>query len=147
MNDIKLSAAKSYASVTSTPVNGSHIIDLEEVGVTDEQISGWLNVVVLDDVSVSALTEGLIIKLKTSDSSSLASGNVDVVSSGIILPARLVKGFRQSYGFHMAKCHRYLGNTVEAVNTSEGGGTLKLDVWWSESPLSQLAIQKGTTSS
>jgi len=148
MNDVKLSSLQSWASVNSTGSVSTNYIDLEQYGVTDEFMGPmWMNVVAGDDISVSALTEGLRITLRTSDNTNLSSSPVEIVSSGIILPARLVAGFRQSYGFCMAGCHRYLGAWVNAVNTSEGGGTMKFDIWLSDRPITPLKFQKSTTTS
>ncbi len=150
MHDYKFSTAAGDSFLTvdkSTGVQSTNYIDLEQYGVTDEMMGPmWLTLLARGTPDIGNLTEGIRFNLVTSDSTTLASGNVEVVSTGILLPAQIVAGFRQSYGFCMAKMHRYLRVWGLAVSTAESTGkSFLMDLFLSDRPVTPITFQKELT--
>lgn len=118
----------------------THSLDLEEYGLTDKVVTGWMNIQVNNDVDFTGLDSGVRFNLITSDTSALNSGNAEKVSSGIILPALLVAGARFSFGF-WAKMHKHLGVYRESVSET-ATGTLNIGCQLSYSPWPDRYVQK-----
>lgn len=150
MNDLKFSAAAGDSFLTadsSTGVQSTNYIDLEEGGVTDEMMGPmWLTIIARGTPAIGNLTQGIRFALVADDATALNSTPVELVCSGIILPARIVKGFRQSYGFCMAKLHKYLRVWGKAVSTAESTGTsFLMDIFLDDRPITPVTFQKELT--
>lgn len=150
MYDYKFSTTAGDSFLTadnSTGVQSTNYIDLEQYGVTDEMMGPmWLTLILRGTPVIGNLTEGIRFNLVTADAAALTGNPVELVSSGIILPARLVAGFRQSYGFCMAKLHRYLRVWGLAVSTAESTGTsFLMDLFLDTRPITPITFQKELT--
>lgn len=131
--------------ITGADEISSNIQDLEQYGVTDEQVIGWMNMVVHSDADYTGLDSGLRVTLRTCDNTNMTTTPIDVVDSGVILPARLVAGAKFSWGFCAANMEKYAGVFYDVVSET-ASGTLNVTTWWDYAPITENAsIQKDLT--
>lgn len=146
------SDAQDLSALDSTGEISDSIWDLEEDGVTDDQVMGWINILVTAADATLAGDEGVWIEVRTEDETNL---NWDSATAGqigsdsdqhclgaILLRAdELVAGAAFSFGICKAKLGKYLGLWYRAASTSVND-TLNVDAWFSEQPISVTGIQK-----
>lgn len=127
-----------------------NFFDLEEGGVTDEQISQglWLNIQV--GTTFTTLTQGWSIQVLNSDSVSFATGSLADRCIGAIgsneypMPvAELAEGKVHSIAMPRSNLMKYLELYWKPVNTAAGAGNL--DAWFGLQPLAPRKIQKFIT--
>lgn len=134
--------ALTVAEVSHT--NGT-LIDLEENGVTDTMLPISLVLNLQVGTAFTSLTQGVMIMVITSDSSTFASSNIPLAGIGCTtypLPVTsLVAKARFSIAFQAFTLKKYLGIVWEPVSTSGANGTL--DAWFAPYALSPCGrIQK-----
>lgn len=129
--------------------NGN-MFDLEEDGVTDEQISQglWLNILV--GTTFTTLTEGWSIQVLNSDSATFATGSLADRCIGAIgsyeypMPvAELAKGKVHSIAMPRSGLMKYLELYFAPKSSAAGAGNL--DAWFGLQPLAPRKIQKFVT--
>lgn len=148
MRDSKLllSNAQDFASMDSTGEVTDNVLDLEQDGssnviLTDDQVEGFMNVVVTSTSGIGGGTEGIVVEVHNGDNSDLTT-SAKVLASLDIPYASLVDGAAFSVPFRKSNCDRYLGGWVMAKSTSLTG-TLYLDIEFSDEPISENeSIQK-----
>ena len=129
--------------ITGADEISSDIIDLEELGITDEQIVGWLNMIVADDVAVTGMDSGIEVRLRTCDNTNLTTTPRAIVSSGILTAAQMTAGAKFSWGFCAANCEKYMGIFYDVVS-EQPAGTLNVSAWWGISPITGTeVVQQG----
>lgn len=129
--------------------NGN-MIDLEEDGVTDDDISQglWLNVQV--GTAFTTLTQGWYIAVLNSDSATFATGSLADRGIAAIgcddypMPvAELAAGKVHSIALPRQNLMKYLELYFHPVNTAAGAGNL--DAWFGLQPISVRKMQKFVT--
>lgn len=132
---------QTLTNLDSTGVMVEDVLDVETGGADGKMdAEGWLSVSIRS-ASFTGGTEGMNITLVTSDSATLASGNVDLVSSGTIPVTEVVAGARFSFGFISRKnLRKHVGAWVKA-HTTTFTGTIVLDVWLDSAPMTPLNLQ------
>ena len=124
-------------TITEESRTNGNMFDLEENGVTDSSISGflWFNLQI--GTLFSTLTQGCYFSIITSDSATFASGNVCLGALGSaaypIAVTEMTAKARWSIAFPRWSLHKYLEAVFTAVNTAAGGGTV--DAWFALEPL------------
>lgn len=127
--------------------SNGNMIDLEEDGVTDEQIAAglWFNLVV--GTAFATLTSGVNIAVINSDSATFASGVKCLGSLGSkaypIGAAELVKGAGWSLAMPKSGLLKYLEVYWEPMNEAATAG--KVDCWFGLNPIGNKKIQKNVT--
>lgn len=118
-----------------------NIWDIEEDASVDQQLHGWLNVHIIS-ATISGLTEGLEIQLRTSDAAALGTTPLylGVIRLG---PTEVAAGKRYCIGINRAELKKYVGVWMVAVNTANTGN-FHIEAWFSEHPYTgpDIAIQK-----
>lgn len=136
------SALHSYA--------GENFFNLEEAGVTDEQISQglWLNIQV--GTTFTTLSDGWSIQVLNSDSASFATGTIldwcigAIGSNEYPMPvSELAKGKVHSIAMPRSGLKKYLELYWKPVSAAAGLGNL--DAWFGLQPLAPRKIQKFVT--
>ena len=140
IDKFQFSDNQDFVDPDSTGEISDSIWDLEESGVVDGFVSGFLNVRV-NSATISGLTQGLDIELRSSD----AEAGTTPQYLGVIklLPAEVVAGNQFSIGVNKAVLHKYLCAWVKAVNTANTG-TIYLEIWFADTPVTapRINIQK-----
>ncbi len=129
--------------------NGN-MLDLEEDGVTDDQISQglWLNILV--GTAFTTLTEGWSIQVLNSDSATFATGSLLDWCIGAIgsyeFPypvAELALGKVHSIAMPKSDLKKYL--ELKFIPKSAAAGAGRLDAWFGLQPIGPRKIQKFVT--
>jgi len=129
-------------AVDSTGVVSSNIWDLEENAATDMNLFGWLHVLQLTAIT-SGGTEGLYIRVQTSDATALST--TPIVHGMLFLTAtQMASPGHYVLGIHVQACKRYAGLWIIAHTTTIVGGTI--DAWWEDGPGDRLQLQKKNAS-
>lgn len=141
------SDGQSFDDEDSTGTISDNIWDLEEDVVADQMIEGYLNGVILTYTLTSGGTEGLIIGLRTDDAVSLdtarsATAGYDDICMKAILLQYMAAGLAFSIPFICDVTKKYLGAWVKAASTQFTTGVLTLDLWFENTPISKLGLQK-----
>jgi len=131
---------QTFTNTSSTGEISDNIWDLEEGGVTDGQVIGYLNVHIIS-ATISGLTQGLEIQLRTSDSTDGSTPNyLGVIRLG---PTEVAARKNYSIKINRAKLHKYIMLWALAVNTANTGN-FHLEAWFSDTPITgpDINIQK-----
>jgi hypothetical protein len=141
MNDkFQFSDNQTLTNLDSTGVVSTNIWDLEEGAAADQQLVGWLNIVI-NAVSFTGLTEGLNIEMRSADATNLSTTPTNVVGSGIIPAAEVVAGAVFCLGVNKANLERYAGVWYKAISTA-ATGTINVEAHFSNQPMSAKRLQK-----
>lgn len=148
MQDSKL--IFSDAQTINADEYSDNLLDLEEGSVVDQQAGpAWLCMRVVTAGSVTNLAAGLSVTLETRDDVNFASGpgNAPATQKGVVeipnipLAELQVDGAVFCVGFLMDDLKRYL----KVFYSDEGdsiGGTLNVDTWIQNQPVTKLKTQK-----
>lgn len=148
-NTLLLSNAQSRTNPTSTGTVSSNVLDLEQdsgsnVILTDDQVEGFMNVIVTSASLSSGGTEGITLEVRNGDNSDCATG-AEVIGSLDIPLALFVTGAKFSVPFRRDVCERYLGGWLRAKSTTYTG-TIIVDAEIANNPISENeSIQKVTS--
>lgn len=151
MRDKPLNVAdgQSRTNPTSTGTISTHQMDLEQdsdsnVILTDDQIQGYLNVVITSVSYSSGGDEGIVLEARNGDNDDLSTG-VEVVGAQDIPLAKVVAGAKFSVPFRRDVAERYLGGWLRAKSTTYTG-TIACDMDFSDQPISENeSLQKVTS--
>lgn len=132
----------------TTDETATNTIDLEAGSVVDQQAGpAWLCMKVIAATGLS-LTAGLSVHLVTSDATPITAGPENapgtekgVVSMSNIPVAELVAGAVFTVGFLMDDLKKHLGIWFDDEGDAVTG-TLTLDVWIQDRPITKLKTQK-----
>lgn len=136
------------ATPTSTGEISDDIWDLEEDVSVDQQVEGWLNVVINSVPSLADGDEGLRIDLITDDAAACttartAAGAGFINIGGIdIRFIDLVAGASFAIPFRYDVCKKYLAVWIKALSTTFAG-TINLDAYFSATPVAPSSSKQG----
>lgn len=137
------SDGQDLSTLDSTGVVSENIWDLEEDAVTDHQVVGWINFIVLATTNTGG-DEGLDVELRTSDNTNMSTSPA-YLGAHKLIQAEIAAGKAYSFGVCKAALKKYVALWFKAVSTSLDGATT-VDAWFSEQPISVTGIQKKNTS-
>ena len=133
------SDGQSLSSPDSTGVISTNILDLEEGVTVDQQVVGWLNIC-FRSATISGLTEGMYIDLRTSDATN--GGTPNYLGVIQLLAAEVAAGAKFSIGVCKSNLKKYLSVWYRA-HTTANTGAIVVDAYFSEQPEGpELRIQK-----
>lgn len=137
------SNGQALSTLNSTGVVSSNIWDLEEDSVTDGQVMGWINGIILSSTNAGG-AEGLVIQMRSSDNTNMSA--TPLYLGGIRLTqAEIVTGHRFSFGINKMVLKKYVSIWYNAFSSSLDNAT-GVDCWFSEQPVALLGVQKKNTS-
>jgi hypothetical protein len=141
-----LSDAQARTNPTSTGTISSNILDLEQNSaavtlITDDQVKGYMNVVITAAALSSGGTEGIVLEVRNADNVDLATSAENIGVQDVPL-AEIVAGAKFSVPFRRDVAERYLGGWLRAKSTTYTG-TITVDAWFDSEPITKNdAIQK-----
>jgi len=152
------SDSQALSTLDTTGVVSTNIFDLEVAAsggatiLTDDQIDGYLNVLITAAPTTQTGVEGMFVDLRTDDTSTLAFGAAVYPADGVadehILGMIHIKeddmraGKRFSVRVHASKMGKYLGVWYRAAVTALATG-VTVDAWMSDHPITENeSIQK-----
>lgn len=132
---------QTFTNTDSTGEVSDNIWDLEEDVTVDQQIHGWLNVHIIS-ATISGLTQGLEIQLRTSSAAAMATSQ-KYLAVLRLNSAEVAAGKRYCVGVNRAALEKYVGLWALAINTANTGN-FHLEAWFSEHPYTgpDINIQK-----
>lgn len=144
-----LSNAQDFTNEDSTGEVTDNVLDLEQDSssntlITDDQVEGYMNVIVTSTSYTSGGTEGIVVEVHTGDNSDLTT-SARVLASLDIALTDVAAGNKFSVPFRCDVAHRYLGGWVKAKSTTYTG-TFYLDIEFANNPISPNdSLQKVTS--
>lgn len=144
-----LSNAQSRTNPNSTGTVSANVLDMEQdsaanVILTDDQIEGYMNVILTSVTFTSGGNEGISLQVRNGDNSDLATG-VEIVGHLDVPLAFVVEGKKFSVPFKRQVAERYAGGWFMAKSTTYTG-VIIVDAEFSDKPISENeSIQKVTT--
>ncbi len=148
-NVLLLSNAQARINPTSTGTVSTNVLDLEQDSaantlITDDQVEGFMNVVLTAYSFTSGGDEGITLEVRNADNSDLATG-AEVIGSLDIPLADLAAGDKFAVPFKRQVAERYLGGWVRAKSTTLVG-TVTVDAEFANNPISENeSLQKVTS--
>jgi len=139
MRDFEFSSSQTFTNTNSTGEVSENIWDIEENGPVDNQVLGWINITVLS-ATISGLTEGLIIELRSSDNTNISTTPL-YLGALQLGPTEIVAGKQFAFGVCRANLKKYVGGWARAVNTANTGAIV-LDIEFNTDPVIEMNIQK-----
>lgn len=149
MQDTRLIFSDNESITGTGPDFSTNLVDLEEYSVADQQITGWLCFRVVANSSFT-VSEGLSVRLMDRDDTSFAGdGTLDanekvIAAIELIAAADLADGDVHCAGFLMDDLRRYL-RVQYYDNGGAKSGTLNVDCWIQDRPVTKLKTQKMPT--
>jgi len=144
-----LSDAQARTNPDSTGTVSTNVLDLEQdassnVLITDDQVQGFMNVVLTAVSFSSGGTEGITLQVRNGDNSDCAT-SAEVIGSLDVPLANVVAGAKFSVPFRRDVCERYLGGWLMAKSTTYTG-TITVDAEIQSGPISENeSLQKVTS--
>ena len=134
-----LSNAQARTNPTSTGTVSSNVLDLEQTSgsvviLTDDQLEGYMNVVLTAVALSSGGTEGMTLEVRNADNSDLAT-SAEVIGVQDVPLAEIVAGAKFSVPFKRDIAERYVGGWLRAKSTTYTG-TITVDAEFSDKPIS-----------
>lgn len=135
-----LSNAQARVNPDSTGTVSSNVLDLEQTSaavviLTDDQIEGFMNVVLTAVALTSGGTEGISLQVRNADNSNLATG-AEIIGQQDVPLADVVAGAKFSVPFKRDKAERYAGGWLAAKSTTYTG-TITVDAEFSDQPIGE----------
>lgn len=146
---LNVSNAQVLTNLDSTGVRSTHVMDMEQdsgsnVLLTDDQLVGYMNVVITAISYTSGGTEGISLLVRNGDNSDGTTGAENIGSQDVPL-AKVVAGAKFSVPFKRDIGERYLAGWAAAKSTTYTG-TITVDIDFSDQPISENeSIQKVTS--
>lgn len=139
-NTLLLSDAQARVNPDSTGTVSSNVLDLEQssgavVILTDDQLVGYMNVVLTAVAFTSGGTEGMSLQVRNADNSNLATG-AEIVGQLDVPLADIVAGKKFSVPFRRDVAERYAGGWLAAKSTTYTG-TITVDAEFSDQPIGE----------
>lgn len=135
------SDSQALSTLDSTGVVSSNIFDMEldasggNTILTNDFVSGFLNVIITAAPSTQAATEGYDVELRESDNSDMTTGAA-VLASIHIKNADIAAGKRFSIRVQVPMTMCYLGVWHKATNTGFTTG-VTVDAWIGDTPVGE----------
>jgi hypothetical protein len=138
-NVLLLSNAQSRTNPTSTGTVTSNVLDMEQdsssnVLLTNDQVEGFMNVVVTSATLSSGGTEGISLQVRNGDNSDLTTG-AEIIGNLDVILTEFITGAKFSVPFKRDIAERYLGGWLAAKSTTYTG-TIIVDAEFSDKPWS-----------
>lgn len=132
-----LSDAQARVNPDSTGTVSSNVPDLEQdsganVILTDDQIEGFMNVVLTAVAFTSGGDEGISLQVRNADNSNLSTG-AEIIGQLDVPLADIVAGKKFSVPFRRDVAERYAGGWLAAKSTTYTG-TITVDAEFSDQP-------------
>lgn len=146
---LNISDAQARTNSSSTGTVSTNVLDLEQdsdanVLITDEQVEGFMNVVITAVSYTSGGTEGISLQVRNGDNSNCTTG-AEIIGQLDVPLAEVVAGAKFSVPFKRDVCERYLGGWLAAKSTTYTG-TITVDVDFASNPISpNESLQKVTS--
>ena len=116
------SNAQALGALTSTGVVSTNVLDMELAAsggatiLTDDQLVGWLNVVIPANANQIVAT-GMYIDIRSSDNADMTTGAI-VLESVFVSMAELVAGCVKSIGICASLTQKFVGLWFRAASTT-----------------------------
>ena len=139
-NALLLMDAQDEVNLSSTGVISDYYCDMEVDSaagalLTDDQVQGYMNVVITAIDYTSGGTEGLVLEVRNGDNSNLST-SAEVIGVQDVPLAKVVAGAQFSVPFRRDVAEKYLGGWVRAKSTTYTG-TVTFDAEFSDTPFSE----------
>lgn len=141
-----LANGQSRTNPTSTGTVSSNVLDLEQdsgsnVILTDDQVEGYMNVVLTSVTFTSGGTEGISLQVRNGDNSDGTTG-AEIIGNLDVPLADVVAGKRFSVPFRRDVAERYIAGWLAAKSTTYTG-VIVVDMELSDQPIGENeSIQK-----
>ena len=148
-NPLNVSDGQSRTNPNSTGTISDQQLDMEQdsaatVILTDDQVEGYLNVIITAYSFTSGGTEGIVLEVRNGDNNDLATG-VEVIGSLNVPLADIAVGAKFPVPFKRDVAERYLGGWLRA-HTTTLTGTIAVDADFSNQQIGpNETIQKVTS--
>lgn len=139
-NTLKVSDAQARTNPTSTGTVSTNVLDLEQNSaaatlLTDDQLVGYMNVVITAVSYSSGGTEGISLQVRNGDNSDGTTG-AEIIGQQDVPLAGVVAGAKFSVPFRRDVAERYVASWLAAKSTTYTG-TITVDVDFSDQPISE----------
>ena len=146
---LNLSDAQARTNPTITGTVSTNVIDLEQdsaatVILTDDQIEGYMNVILTAVAYTSGGTEGIVLEVRNADNSDGATG-AEVVGAMEVPLTDVVAGKKFSVPFRRDIAERYVAGWLRAKSTTYTG-TITVDADLADLPISDNEVLQKVTS-
>ena len=134
------SDAQARTNPDSTGTVSTNVFDLEQNSgatelITDEQIEGYMNVVLTAVSFTSGGTECISLQVRNGDNSDCTTG-AEIIGQLDVPLTKIVAGAKFSVPFRRQICERYLGGWLSAKSTTYTG-TITVDAWVDNEPITE----------
>lgn len=139
-NNLLMSDAQARTNPTSTGTVSTNVCDLEQNSgavtlITDDQLCGYMNVILTAVSYTSGGTEGITLQVRNGDNSDCTTG-AEIIGQQDVPLTGVVAGAKFSVPFRRDVAERYLGSWVAAKSTTYTG-TITVDAWFDNQPISE----------
>ncbi len=139
-NNLLLSNAQARTNPTSTGTVSANVLDLEQssgavVILTDDQLAGFMNVVLTAVAFTSGGTEGIVLQVRNGDNSDGTTG-AEIIGEVDVPLASVVAGAKFSVPFNRDIAERYVAGWIAAKSTTYTG-TITVDAELSDQRISE----------
>ena len=146
---LNLSDAQVFTNPDSTGAVSDDVIDLEQdsaanVILTDDQLAGFLNVILTAVALSSGGTEGIVLEVRNADNSDGATG-AEVIGAREVPLADVVAGKKFAVPFRRDIAERYVAGWLRAKSTTYTG-TITIDADLADLPISDNEVLQKVTS-
>lgn len=145
-SSLLLSDAQARTNPTSTGTVSTNVLDMEQDSdsntlITDDQLEGYMNVILTAVSYTSGGTEGITLQVRNGDNSDCATG-AEIIGCLDVPLTKVVAGAKFSVPFKCQVGERYVGGWLAAKSTTYTG-TITVDAELSDQPISENeSIQK-----
>lgn len=138
--DLLVSDAQARTNPDLTGTVSETVLDLEQSSksvaiLTDDQLVGFMNVILTAVSFTSGGTEGISLQVRNADNSNLSTG-AEIIGQLDVPLADILAGAKFNVPFNRAKAERYLGGWLAAKSTTYTG-TITVDMWFDNEPISE----------